>query len=217
MTRVEHGAHVFDHVVALHLDRAGLRVHLHFAQVATVGKGRGGRSEARQRRQPGVLPRRTSPGIEACLHDIAQCDLVVGAPHPEAPRVELDVLGRRLQESGGNPAPLLHDALERPVQRIAAEHRAARARGAASVGDAVGVSLYVPDLLEFEAEAFRDDLAEHRLVPLPVGMSPERHGGGAVGIETHLRALVAHPGGLLYRVRDAEPAQAARGARACPA
>src|SRR5579863_722286 len=84
-----------------------------------------------------------------------------------------------------------------------------RAAGAKPGGDAVGVALEDMDTLRRQAELIRNDLRVGRLMALPGRLRADQDRHVAVGIELHLRGLLAHGAADLDVARQADAAHKA--------
>ena len=91
---------------------------------------------------------------------------------------------------GGELLALLDHLVGGELKRIAADHHAARAVGAAADRDLRGVALHIADLLERHAEDFMGELREHRGVALAVRMGAAVDRQRAGRIELHVHAVV---------------------------
>src|SRR5579863_3577422 len=84
-----------------------------------------------------------------------------------------------------------------------------RAAGAKPGGDAVGVALEDMDTLRRQAELIRHDLRIGGLMALPGRLRADQDRHVAIGIELHLRGLLAHGAADLDITRKPDAAQKA--------
>ena len=150
-------------------------------------------------------------GLLRQLHD---ADPAIGADHLEgAVRAhELDVGCRGLELLRGE----LPAALDHLVRGVADRHpgggQRARAAGAAALGQAVGIALHDPDLLERHAEPLVQDLGVGGLVALAVRLGADRDADAAVVLEADRGELelIAHRRFDVVAHADAAPEAAPR-------
>ena len=106
------------------------------------------------------------------------------------PSAKIDVAGIGFHHIGGELLALFDDGIGRRLERIAADHHAARTIGAAADRDLRGVALHIADRFEGHAEQFVGELGEHRGVALAVRMGAGEDRERAARIEAQVHALV---------------------------
>ena len=97
-----------------------------------------------------LLGQRPHRRVEGLGH-VRQRDGLVGADHPERPFLEFEVAFGCFHQRRRHRLGLLDNGVGRDLERIAADHHAARAIGAAADLHLRGVALHVADLLERNA------------------------------------------------------------------
>ena len=186
--RVDHVADVVHADVLAQVDVPGLGVDLDAREVRAVREGE-------------VLRVEHGVGVEAGLHvlrvvvrrergpdDLLDGEALVGALDREAAVGELEVVLGRLQQVRRELLGLADHLLRRVDDGDAADDQRPRAVGVEALRRDLGVAVQDLDVLERHAELVGDDLAERRLVPLPVrggagddldlagGQHPDRRG-----------------------------------------
>src|SRR6266545_6806028 len=101
-----------------------------------------------------------------------------------------EVVGAALQLVGGDGARLAHDLAARLVDGRAAQGHGPRVEGAGSEGNRLRVALHDFDVAEGDSERAGGDLREARRMTLPRALGTAEHGGAAVRMHHHARALV---------------------------
>src|SRR5262249_9076732 len=116
--------------------------------------------------------------------------LVRYPPHLELTVGVVDVLGRRLEQVGGDPLALFFDLVEVHLDGGATDGRRAAPVRPHAEGNRVGVAVDDLDLLHGNAEVVGDQLGERGLVTLAVRVRSrvDRHHAGRV--DTNLARLV---------------------------
>ena len=169
------GADVVDADVLAHLDPAGLGVDLHRAQVGAVREAERHRVEGRLRVEVGLEVLREVVRGERRQRDLRDAHALVGAGDAEAAVVELDVVDVGLHQVRRDDLGLLDHLVGGPDDRLTAEHERPGAVGVQAPGGDLGVAVQHLDVLERYAEPVGHDLAEGRLVALPVRTHPDDH------------------------------------------
>ena len=211
--RVDDVADVVAAGVLAHRHLPGLGVHLDRAQVGPVREVEvhrvvGGLGVQRGLHVLGVGVRR-----EGGRGQLLDGDALVGAADTEPPTDVLEVVGGGLEQVGRERPGLLDDLVDGLDQRLAADDEGARAVGVQALGRDLGVAVQDLDVLEGDAQPVGDDLAEGRLVALPVrggaGDDLDRAGGehpdaGVLPAAGAVVELAQHP-------RRCEPAHLGEG------
>ena len=168
--RVDHGAAVIHRHILRDIDLARLRVHLDRADMRTEREGEVRRVVDVRRLETGLRPLREAvgrPGGEGDLLD--RLRFVGRALHREPAGVELQVLGRNLQQMRGDQLRLLQNTLAGVVKRDAAHRDASAPIGVHPERRDGGIAVQHGHVVERNAQRIRGDLRPRRLVPLPVG------------------------------------------------
>ena len=206
--RVDDDSGIVDADVAHDLDVAGVGIDLDLADMAAVGKVGARRRKRADRFEADAELGRPAHRRVGLAREFDQPDRLVGADHCELAVGELDVAGRRFQHMAGHSLRLLDQHVGGIPQRRAADGHAARAVGAASEADRVGVALDHAHGVEIDAEPFRHHLGVDGLVALAVAVGAGDHGDAAVLVEADFHAVVERPADF-HEIGDAAAAQLA--------
>ena len=187
--RVDHVADIVDRGVADDLDLAGVGVDLDLADVAAVRIGAFAAREGAGFEQAGLGAARQPRRHERGAGDLDEAYGLIGAGDREAAGLEFDIVLAGFHHVGGDAAALGDDLLRRQDHGGAGRHGGARAEGAGTDGDAVGVAIDEADAIGRQSKPVSHDLAERGGVALAVIVGADRNRDGAGRVETDFGVL----------------------------
>ena len=122
--------------------------------------------------------------------NIIPSDRLVRPRNREVPAAQLDVVGRRFHEMGGDAFRLSDDLLRRPNHRGPADRDGSRSVGAHSHRRAGGIAVLDVDLALVDSDHLGNHLREGRFVALAVRVASRHDGYGTSRVHTHRGAFV---------------------------
>ncbi len=193
---VDDVAAVVHRVIGDDLGHAGVGVDLHFCDVAAVGESG----------EEGALAHHRERFF---LRELDQADLLLRATHREHALRVIHLRGLRLELLGGKRLAVLDQLQRGELARAAGADGGARA--ARMVADQRLHALPDAHVLRADTELVGDDLAERRLVALPLRLRHREHvdRAGRSGHDLDLVLGIEARAGVLDHGRDAEAAQLA--------
>ena len=189
--RVDDPAHVVHGDHANNLDRAGVLVDLHLADMAAAGIGEVLRVVERGLVEAGfkLLDRVVVRHVGGERH-LAQRFRLIGTGDGELAVLELDVIERGFHQMGGDLLALGDHLVHRLDHRGAADRQAATAVGAHAERDLGRVAVHHIHLVDRHAELVGNELRERRLVALAVAVRAGEHRHAAGRVDADFRHFV---------------------------
>ncbi len=210
--RIDDGADVVDHGIAVDAHRARVRIDFDFRDVAPVREtGDLGRERA-DALEPDAELAGNMDRHERHLRDLLEGHFLVGAGDHELAVRELDVGGVGFHEVGRELLAALDHLVGRGAERAAADHHRAGGISAASDRHLVRVGLGKAHILDRDVEPFGEHLGEGCLVALAVGQHARHDRDRPAGIEADLHSLV-EDAGVVHVIDDAAAALETLGLR----